>query len=249
LLTGNASAFFRGTNVPLTTKGGQAEAQEKMGELALTGGVTLDHVVYTNTNEGIDGIAVDFEIEIDGSGLLTTRYRVHAGPSETSTSGVAYLLPAAIDKLSWHRDSLWSVYPEDHIGRPKGVALKKASHSALAYRARPEWSWSEDMEDPFLWGKDGATSHATNDFRSLKENIWYAACTLAGSQVRARAEANADVAVRASVLPDGRVSFSLYNEWSYPGLGWGNYTGSGAAPAQNSREVRLRLTDLHEEQS
>ena len=74
-------------------------------------------------------------------------------------------------------------------------------------------------------------------FSIAKENIWYAACTLAGSQVRARAEANANVAVRASVLPDGRVSFSLYNEWSYPSLEWGNYTGQSVAPAQNSREV------------
>jgi len=200
-------------------------------------------------NEGIDGIPVDFEIEIDGSGLLTTRYRIHANPSETSTSGVAYILPDAIDKLSWHRDSLWSVYPDDHIGRPKGIALKKAAHPALAYRVRPEWSWSEDTGDAFLWGKTDETSHATNDFRSLKENIWYAACTLAGSPVCARAEANADVAVRASVLPDGRVSFSLYNEWSYPGLEWGNYTGQSAAPAQNSREVRLRLTDLPDQRS
>ena len=200
-------------------------------------------------NEGIDGIPVDFEIEIDGSGLLTARYRIHANPSETSTSGVAYIMPAAVDKLSWHRDSLWSVYPDDHIGRPKGVALKKAAHAALAYRARPEWSWSEDTEDAFLWGKNDATSHATNDFRSLKENIWYAACSLAGSQVRARAEANANVAVRASVLPDGRVSLSLYNEWSYPNLEWGNYTGQSVAPAQNSREIRLRLTDLPEGQS
>ena len=217
---------------------------------AVTAGDTV--TIFTSgeckKNEGIGGILVDFEIEIDGSGLLTTRYCIHANPSETSTSGVAYILPAAIDRLSWHRDSIWSVYPGDHIGRPKGVALKKAAHAALAYRARPEWPWSEDTEDAFLWGKDGATPQATNDFRSMKENIWYAACTLAGSRVCARVEANADVAVRASVLPDGRISFSLYNEWSYPGLEWGNYTGQAAAPAQNSREVCLRLTDLPEVQ-
>ena len=191
--------------------------------------------------DGINGITVDFEIEIDGSGLLTTRYRYK---DDQSFSGVAYMLPAAIDRLSWHCDSLWSVYPDDHIGRPKGVALRKAAHAALAYRARPEWPWSEGTEDPFLWGKDSATLQATNDFRSLKENIWYASCALASSSVCARAEANADVAVRASVLPDGRVSFSLYNEWAYPSLVWGNYTGQSAQPAQNIREVRLRLTDL-----
>jgi len=218
---------------------------------AVTSGDTV--TIFTSgeckQHEGIDGIPVEFEIEIDGCGLLTHRYRFHAEDARPSFSGIAYLLPAGVDRLCWHRDSLWSVYPDDHIGRPKGVALRKAGHAALSYGARPEWSWSEDMEDAFLWGKDGASPQATNDFRSLKENIWYAACSLAGSGVRARAEANANVAVRASVLPDGQVSFSLYNLWSYPGLGWGNYTGPGAAPALTSREVRLRLTDLPEEQS
>jgi hypothetical protein len=88
---------------------------------------------------------------------------------------------------------------------------------------------------------------ASNDFRSLKENIWYAACSLAGSSIRARAEASADIAVRASVLPGGLVSFSLYNYWPYPDLGWGNFKGPSAAPAVTSREVKLRLTDLLEE--
>ena len=153
------------------------------------------------------------------------------------------MLPSAVDKLSWNRDSLWSVYPADHIGRPKGVAPKKPSHAPLIYRTKPQWPWSQDVEDAFLFGKNGAPQ-ATNDFRSLKENIWHASCTLASSSVSARAEANADVAIRASVQPDGQVAFSLYNQWSYPGLEWGNYTGTGVAPAQNTREIKLRLTDL-----
>lgn len=207
--------------------------------------VTIFIAAECKQHEGIDGIPVEFEIEIDGSGLLATRYRFH---DDAKTSGVAFLLPAGIDRISWHRDSLWSVYPGDHIGRPKGMALKKAAHAALRYRAKPEWPWSEDMVDAFLWGKDGAPQ-ATNDFRSMKQNIWYAVCCLGSSDVRARAEADADAAVRAAVLADGQVSFSLYKQWSYPGLEWGNYTGSNAAPALNTREVRLRLTDLPEEQS
>ncbi len=211
--------------------------------------VTIFTSGESKQNEGIESIPIDFEIQIDGCGLLTTRYRLPSSGATPDPLGIAYLLPTGMDRLSWHRDSLWSVYPDDHIGRPRGVALKKPARAALSYRAKPEWSWSEDMEDAFLWGKEGAHPQATNDFRSLKENIHYAACTLAGSSVRARAEANADLAVRASVLPDGQVSFSLYNLWSYTGLGWGNYTGQHAAPAASSHEVRLRLTDLPEEPS
>jgi hypothetical protein len=103
------------------------------------------------------------------------------------------------------------------------------------------------MEDAFLWGKDGASPQATNDFRSLKENIWYAACCVAGSSVRARAEASADAAVRASVLPDGQVAISIYKSWPYSDLAWGNYIGPSDAPAVTTNEVKLRLTDLPEE--
>jgi hypothetical protein len=78
--------------------------------------------------------------------------------------------------------------------------------------------------DFFLWGKENSSARATNDFRSLKENIWYASCSLAGSSIRVRAEASADLAVRASILSDDLVSFSLYNYWPYPDLGWGNFT-------------------------
>jgi hypothetical protein len=109
------------------------------------------------------------------------------------------------------------------------------------------------VEDAFLWGKvwgkDGVFPLATNDFRSLKENIWYAALSLTGSAIRARAEANADLAVRASVQADGQVAFSLFNLWSFPGLDWGNYTGQGVTPAVTSHEVKLRLTDLPEQQA
>lgn len=47
-LTGTASAVLRGRNF----LSGQAELQQKIGELALTGGVTMDHLMYRNTDEG-----------------------------------------------------------------------------------------------------------------------------------------------------------------------------------------------------
>lgn len=211
-----------------------------------------DNVIILTVGEckrgqGIDSIQVEYEIEIDGSGLITTRYRTHAKPAECTHLGVAYLLPSTIDKLTWGRKSRWSCYPVDHIGRPEGVAFRRANHAVASYRTKPEWPWSEDMGDPFLWGKENSSPQATNDFRSLKENIWYAACSLEGSSIRVRAEADADVAARASVQLDGRVSFSLYNYWSYPDLAWGNFTGLSAAPVVTTQKVKLRLTDLRED--
>lgn len=199
------------------------------------------------TREGIGTIPIDFEIEIDGSGKIVTRYRSSGLPAGFTHLGITYLLPANVDRLSWNRRSLWSAYPRDHIGRTKGIAARTATHPPEKYRVQPQWPWSQDMEDFFLTGKDGPGFRATNDFRSIKENIWYAAGILNGSSYRVRAEADADLAVRLAVQPDDKVSMSLYNCRSYPDLDWGNYTGAPSLPAVTPQEVTLRLTDQQEE--
>lgn len=197
--------------------------------------------------EGIDGIPVEFEISIDGAGLITTLYRLRDERQGNPQLGIAFVLPPTVEKLAWKRSSLWSVYPEDHIGRPQGVAMKLPKHAALSYGAKPEWPWSEDVDDFFLWGKEGHAPEATNDFRSLKENIWYASCVFGSGKNRVRAEGDAQLAARTGVLPDGHVTLSLYNFWPYPDLQWGNYTGPRSAPAVTTHEVKLRLTDLPED--
>jgi len=196
--------------------------------------------------EGIESLPVEFEMQIDGAGLITTRYRVQNEGPGNSKIGIVYRMPASVDRLAWRRKSLWSVYPEDHIGRLKGVAQKQGGQE-LKYRVRPEWSWAEDTGDFFLFGKENECPPATNDFRSLKTNVWYASCVLGGGTIRARVEGRGDVAAKASVLPGGEIAFSLFNHWPYPDLGWGNYTGPVSSPALTTREVRVRLTDLEEE--
>lgn len=197
--------------------------------------------------EGIESYPVEFEITIDGAGLITTLYRLHGYRKEDPQLGIAFVLPQTVEKLAWKRTSLWSVYPKDHIGRPEGVALKQPGHGELKYGAKPEWPWSEDVGDAFLFGKDARGPQASNDFRALKENIWWASCVLGGGNVRVRAEGDGELAARAGVLANGQVSFSLYNYWAYPDLEWGNYTGPGAGTAITTHEVKVRLTDLAEE--
>ncbi len=195
--------------------------------------------------EGIDGIPVQFEVVIDADGGITTRYRVEMRSGSHPNLGVAYLLPDSFDKLAWSRKALWSVYPEDHIGRPEGVSLRRPSHPMAAYRQEPKWPWSEDTGDSFLWGKSGGNPGLTNDFRSLKPNIWWASLGAQQGKIRVRAEANADIAARASVQGSA-VCFSLYHYWSYPDLAWGNYTGLGGPPAVTTMESRWLLTDQPE---
>lgn len=198
--------------------------------------------------QGIDGIPIRFEIEIDGGGMITTRYRVKIKSSAYSSLGIAYLLPKSFDKLAWKRAALWSRYPNDHIGRPEGVAKRQADHAMPAYREEPAWPWSQDMGDYFLWGKSGFNTGGTNDFRSLKPHILWASLSSGDGKARIHAEADADAAVRASLQSEA-VCFSIYNYWSYPDLDWGNYKGPGAPPAVTTMETKFWLTDQPDERS
>lgn len=197
--------------------------------------------------EGIDGISVQFAIAIDGDGGISTRYRAEVKPGSHPNLGIAYLLPDSFDKLSWKRKASWSLYPHDHIGRAEGDALRLPSHPVPAYRQEPNWPWSQDISDPFLWGKTGAVPHATNDFRSLKANIWQASLGTRDGRIGVCTEADADAAVRAS-LQSGAVCFSIYRYWSYPDLEWGNYTGVGAPPAMTTMETKIWLAELSDKQ-
>ncbi len=190
---------------------------------------------------GIHTVKVEFDIRIDGSGLIVTRYRIRGEHEGYSHLGISYRIPETVDKLAWDRQALWSVYPDDHIGRPKGVAKRIAS-GPEPYREKPQGPWSHDMGDVFLFGKDAHHPSASNDFRSLKEHIWYASCILSDDRTRARIEASANVAVNADPLPDRSVLFTGFNHWSYPDLAWGNYSGISELPAQAVQEIRLRLT-------
>ena len=198
--------------------------------------------------EGIDGISVQFVIEIDDDGGITTRYRAEVKPGNQPNLGIAYLLPDSFEKLSWKRKAPWSVYPDDHIGRADGVAQRRPSHPAQAYREEPKWPWSEDTTDPFLWGKTGTSSEPPNDFRSLKPNIWRASLATSDGKIGVCTEADADAAVRAS-LQSGAVCFSIYRYWSYPDLEWGNYTGIGAPPALTTLETKIWLAEQPDEET
>jgi hypothetical protein len=188
-------------------------------------------------------VGAEFEIRIDGQGLVTTQYTIQDRPEGISEIGVAYTLSSSIDRLTWDRDPLWSSYPSDHIGRAQGTALRNVEGPIEAYRTKPMRPWSEDSKDFFLYGLDDPGGRGTNDFRSLKENIWHASCLLAGTDLRVRVESDGSAAVRVAVLPDGRVQLNINNLWGYPDLDWGNYEQPIAFERGYKNSVRMRLTD------
>jgi len=184
----------------------------------------------------------EFQVRIDGAGLITTRYTAFDLPRDTSEVGVSYLLSSDVDRLTWQRNSLWSVYPDDHIGRPRGVAMK-LDGPLERYRVEPAHPWAEDSSDFFLFGSDDAGGRGSNDFRSLKADVFYASCVLSGTNLRLRAESAGALAVRAQVGAGGKVAFSLDNLWGYPDLGWGTLARPLGLSKTYTNSVRMRFTD------
>jgi hypothetical protein len=186
-------------------------------------------------------VLVGLEVRVDGQGLITTRYAINNPSAGASELGVAYLLPASVAALSWERRALWSVYPDDHIGRAAGRAPRTGPGSGARYRSEPGWTWGLDELDWYLDGTAARGGRGTNDFRSLKANVLWAAAELAGSAVGVRAESDGTGAVRCAVQGDGRVQLHILNQWAYPDLGWGNISTGLEAGGNRSGEVRLRL--------
>jgi hypothetical protein len=52
--------------------------------------------------------------------------------------GWAFEMPKAYDRFSWKRQTPWSVYPDNHIGRPEGTARPDSCNVALTNVNRPD---------------------------------------------------------------------------------------------------------------
>ncbi len=197
--------------------------------------------VYENENSvtikvtGAHGdVRTAYDISVFGNGVIQTDCRIEnppIPPNRTTQNsgagfkeaGLAFLLSPAVNRLSWDRKSLWSAYPENHIGRPCGTAVRRREAGREIYRQEPGWPWSLDMKNFYLCGRSHAGFGATRDFRAMRENIWYASAVLENSTVRLRAESRASHAVRMQPQADGAVKMIINQKWNYPDLRWGNY--------------------------
>ncbi|WP_316790385.1 glycoside hydrolase family 2 protein [Pedobacter frigoris] len=94
--------------------------------------------------------------------------------------GLVFDLPETFNKLSWIRKGQWNYYPEDHIGRLRGVAEAKSANepSGPAGPSKlPVTPWSLDRNDI-----------GTNDFRSTKMNFELATLTNGNSEFKATSD-------------------------------------------------------------
>lgn len=113
-----------------------------------------------------------YRIRIDGSGEAEVEYVFAVEASVNPRQwGLVFLLPREMDTLDWSRRSLWSVYPDHHIGRPRGTAKARAAGHDFRFRQAPEWDWKDDQ-----------TALGSNDFRSTKAGLDWASLTDAGGR-------------------------------------------------------------------
>jgi hypothetical protein len=189
-----------------------------------------------------NGVQVKYHLEVRGDGDVLLHYELPAfnlkAPelklvpwNRTSTGGfsevgVSLSLTPQIDRLEWKRAGLHSVYPEDHIGRNQGVALRTKPGIVTELNKQPNHPWYDDQLDFNLFGPDDKGGRGSNDFRSMKEYIEYASAQAGEGGPRLQIQSNKSQAVRLEVegaAPDGHVKFVVNDLWNYANLGLGNY--------------------------
>lgn len=105
--------------------------------------------------------------------------------------------------------------------------------------------FDSSYKDFFLFGNDDPGDRGSNDFRSRKENIYYASAIMEGSGHRVRVESDSSAAVKMeypNTEKKDRISMLINNEWSYKDLDWGNYMNPATMPQEYTNTFRLRLT-------
>lgn len=187
-------------------------------------------VQLQGTYEHLEG---GYDLLITPEGVLTIQavFKYSGDKLMVREAGLMLSTPKDCDCLRWQRRAEWSVYPDDHIGRPLGEARAFAAHSD---QLPPTWPWALDN-----------SPMGCNDFRSTKRHIlWASLSYLHGPGVWV--ESDGTQHARAEVQSD-RIAFHVNDWFGGTHVGWwewiSNYgEGKPIAPGDTIKStVRLRL--------
>jgi len=223
LITGGPQLNINGTKDPLPDWNCKSVSALIEGNLAI---VKIEGS-YSNNK-------IAFTLQIDGEGMIATNYSVsdfsieplpsHELPWNNSyyggfsEIGVKFELTSEIDRLSWDRKALWSVYPENHIGASKGTAYKTAQVNPN------DWGTFTSDKGTFMTIRSNEQPY-TNNFRGMKEYI-RAATAFAGNMkcgLQVFSPMTDAIRMQPSSKQNGNVEMLINNQWNYPTLGLGNY--------------------------
>lgn len=170
-----------------------------------------------------------------GGEITVTASFDYSGPDLWAREvGLRLALPRTCDALEWSRRGEWAVYPEDHIGRPRGSATAVADHSA---KVPPRWAWGLD-NSPL----------GSADFRSTKRHIdWASLQCPSGAAVQVISDGTQHS--RATLETD-RIAWFVNDWYGGTGSGLGEWEGNyGKGRLVKTGEhiestVRLRLVRM-----
>jgi len=204
-----------------------------------------------------------YELAMDGAGNIQATYHfTRTGPElAVRELGLRFAAPKRCDTLRWKRQAEFSVYPDDHIGRPVGEARPfppsgfrdNETQGRRGAEAQREVGNSLGVSAPshlcVHWAQD-CTPAGSNDFRSTKRNLLSGSLTDPDG-VGVGVDSNGEQHLRAAVEGD-RIAVYV-NDW-YGGTNcrgffeWqGNY-GTGKTLAQGTAvegTLSLHLLGFH----
>jgi beta-galactosidase len=122
------------------------------------GGVTVTVKGSYDEAEGWYAVRID----ATGQGAFDYEFKVRA-KTDPRQYGLVVYVPRSFDTLIWSRRGLWTVYPENHIGRPLGSARALSPDHKTVFRKPPAWDWKDDQN-----------ALGSNDFRSTKADLLWA---------------------------------------------------------------------------
>lgn len=158
--------------------------------------------------------SVEAEISADGHVHATTRVTNDGPDLDARELGMTLSLPLAATRLTWERATDGRLFPDDHIGRPKGNAEAFPSISSAFLRTPrsgpPTWPFSLDP-----------SSFGCNDFRSTKRLVLHAEL-VDPDGAGVRIEAGGKQHVRACV-EDDRVRLCVLDFSGGSAVGWGEW--------------------------
>jgi hypothetical protein len=196
----------------------------------------------------VDTINVNFEFLIRSGGLFSIGYEIE-NPTfrQIQEAGISLSLSNNYSGISWDKQSLWSAYPTDHIGRPIGTSPLYNTGILESYRTVPAHQWNMDSKAGyFYFGLDGGDkkfADLINEVKSLKTNLNFYNIIFKDGLKRLRVEAQGNVAARLVKSSASTLNLLINNEWDYVNLNWGNYEKNIHITNNYKNIIQFRLTD------
>lgn len=173
-----------------------------------------------------DGTSAVLRLVFNGTAMQAD-YQCIPSPAvrtQMEKSGLALCLGSRVKAVSWEKEGLYTVYPEEHIGRLSGTAYAEGPGRTL-YGEKPAHTWGLDTEDPFLFtDRENQERTVTRDFETTRDHIrWYVAELTNGWKLTVIPEGKDCSAMVERSEAGDRLLITKGNR--YASIGWGNYCG------------------------